>query len=49
MTPRVARLGRLATWFVAVNIATVGAAMLLSRMEARAVVRQIALLCGIGG
>lgn len=49
MTPRDARLGRLATWFVAINLATVGAAMLLTRVEAGAAVRQIALLCGIGG
>lgn len=49
MTPRDGRLGRLATWFVAVNVATVGAAMLLTRVDAGAAVRQIALLCGIGG
>jgi hypothetical protein len=49
VTPRDARLGRLATWFVAINLATVGAAMLLTRVEAGAAVRQIALLCGIGG
>ncbi|MDO9446015.1 MAG: hypothetical protein Q7K37_11940 [Dehalococcoidia bacterium] len=49
MIPHDGRLGRLATWFVAVNIATVGAAMLLTRVEAGAAMRQIALWCGIGG
>lgn len=49
MTPREGRLGRLATWFVAVNLATVGGATLLTRVEAVAAVRQIALWCGVGG
>ncbi|MDP2327601.1 MAG: hypothetical protein Q8M79_05905 [Dehalococcoidia bacterium] len=49
MTPPDGRLGRLAMWFVAVNLATVGAAMLLARVDAGEAVRQIALLCGLGG
>ncbi|GMU40710.1 MAG: hypothetical protein AMXMBFR23_15760 [Chloroflexota bacterium] len=44
-----ARLGRLAWWILAVNVATVGGAALITRVEAGAAVRQIALWCGIGG
>lgn len=44
-----ARLGRLAWWIVAVNVATVGGAALVTRAEAGAAARQIALWCGIGG
>ncbi len=44
-----ARLGRLAWWIAAVNVATVGGAALVTRVEAGEAVRQIALWCGIGG
>lgn len=47
--PHRARLRRLAWWIAAVNIATLGAAAIITRVEAGSAVRQIALWCGIGG